>query len=51
MCLPPPRRAEAQLAVRALEGLRARVQAHVHLQAALGGEGVAAHVAAEEFLA
>ena len=37
--------------MRALEGFRTRVQAHVHLQAALGGEGVAAHMAAEELLA
>ena len=37
--------------MRALEGLRAGMQAHVHLQAALGGKGVAAHMAAEELLA
>ena len=48
--LPAARRAEAQLAVWTLEGLGPRVQTHVDLQAALGGEGVAAHMAAEELL-
>ena len=43
-------RAEALAAVGALEGLGARVEAHVHLQTALGGEGRAAHVAVERLL-
>lgn len=34
-----------------LERLRSRVQTHVHLQAALRREGIAAHVTAEELLA
>lgn len=33
-----------------LERLCSRVQTHVHFQASLRGEGIAAHVAAEEFL-
>ena len=42
--------AEAELAEGALEGLGARVQPHVDLQAALGREGGVAHVAAEQLL-
>lgn len=50
MSLPPARRAEAQLAVWALEGLGSSVQAHVDLQTPLGREGVTADVTAEELL-
>lgn len=50
MRLPPPGRAETQLTVGTLERLCSCVQTHVDLQAPLGGEGVAADVAAEELL-
>lgn len=50
MSLPPPGRAETQLTVGTLERLCSCVQTHVDLQAPLGGEGVAADVAAEELL-
>jgi hypothetical protein len=50
MRLPAPGSAEAQLTVRALEGLGSCVQAHVDLQTSLCGEGIAAHVAAEQLL-
>lgn len=44
------RGSEAQFAEGTLEGLGARVEAHVHLQAAFRGEGGVAHVTAEQFL-
>ena len=43
-------RAEAEVTEGALEGLGAGVQAHVHFQAAFGGEGRVAHVAAKQLL-
>ena len=42
--------AEAHLTVRANEGLGAGVEAHVHLEAALGREAGVADVAAERLL-
>lgn len=50
MVLPVAGGPESGLAVGALEGLGAGVQAHVHLKSALGGKGGAAQVAVEHLL-
>lgn len=50
MCFAVAGGSEAKFAEGAFEGLRAGVEAHVHLQAAFGGERRVTHVTAEQLL-